>query len=80
MADKFDFQAIYKIDKDGERLWWLRLENGQLVTIGSDRVCLFPSLHSDLSKDAIGVIERAATKGDETNAAEEQPTEPQRLL
>ena len=80
MADKFDFQAIYKIDKDDKRYWFLRLENGQLVTIGDDRISLFPGIESDLSKDAIGVIERAATKGDETDATEGKPADQERLL
>ena len=80
MADKFNFTAIYKIENTGQRFWFLELENGQLVTVSDDRVCLFPSKDSDLAKDAIGVIERAPKKGDETDAAEGQPADQERLL
>ena len=80
MADKYNFEAIYKIDKDDKHYWFLRLENGQLVTVSDDRVSLFPSLDSDLAKDAIGVIERATTKGDEADVTEGESTEPRRLL
>lgn len=81
MADKFNFTAIYKIDNDtGQRFWFLELENGQLVTVSDDRVSLFPSKDSDLSKDALGVIERAPKKGDEVDVAEGASTEQNRLL
>lgn len=80
MAEETTFEALYRIQKDGSRVWLIQLENSQFVAITDDDIRLYPNKDNVSDEKLLGKITRRVKGDDKPDDSKAESAKPQRLL